>query len=63
METLRRYTWLMSVDVLESRMHKKLALLVALKLCYTKVEELFHRGLSDSGLDELLQLCDGLSSR
>lgn len=45
---------------LRDNMHKKLALAIALRLCYTRIEELFLQGLDDNRLDKLLEVCDGL---
>lgn len=45
---------------LRDNMHKKLALAIALRLCYTRIEELFLQGLDDSRLGKLLQACDSL---
>ena len=43
-----------------SRQHKKLALLIALKHCFTRLEELFLRDLDDDKLDKLVKVSDGL---
>jgi len=45
---------------IRGNIHKKLALMVALKLCYTNIEELLFEGLDDNKLDGLVYVHDGL---
>jgi len=42
--------------------HKKLALLIAVKLCYTKIEEIFLKNLNMYHLNELIRTCDALNT-
>ncbi len=62
LEAMGRYPHSLRVDVFDTYAHKKLALLIAIRLCHTRIEELFLRSLSDAQLDELLGICDGLST-